>query len=294
MNTQPVGYKAKAFEARDLILFILIALGLNWIPAAPVIFGLVSLPTENTGPVLSIAATILILLANISPTLAAFIVTAMTEGRSGVKTLWGRFWNRNLSLKWLLVALLFIPTVRLVANLIYRTLDGQAYPFFHYSDIGAALVAFLIAFGKSGLTEEFGWRGYALPRLQARWNALTSSLIIGTLVTLWHVPAMLLSIGRLYQRNFWEYLGWMFMVSIIYTWIFNNTHGNILATVVFHAMVNTAVVWCCPDYATTAWYLYGSHALAAILIVVIFGPKNLVRQKPAEAIAQARVHAMSD
>jgi hypothetical protein len=43
-------------------------------------------------------------------------------------------------------------------------------------------------------------------------------------------------------------------------------------------MVNTAVVWCCPDYVTTAWYLYGAHTLAAILILVIFGPKNLVSQ----------------
>lgn len=204
------------------------------------------------------------------------------------------FEARNLSLKWLLVALLFIPAMRLVANLIYRTLDGQAYPFFDYSNIWTVLVAFIMAFGKSGLTEEFGWRGYALPRLQARWNGLTSSLIIGALATLWHVPAMLLSIGRLYQRNFLEYLCWMFMLSIVYTWIFNNTHGNVLATVVFHAMVNTGIVWCCSDYGTTPWYLYGSHALAAILIVVIFGSKNLVRQKHAAAVGQARVPVISD
>ena len=42
------------------------------------------------------------------------------------------------------------------------------------------------------LSEEIGWRGYALERLQTRWNALTSSLIVGLVWALWHLPLFMM------------------------------------------------------------------------------------------------------
>jgi membrane protease YdiL (CAAX protease family) len=213
------------------------------------------------------------------PALAALLMTAFTEEKSGVKALWKHFWNRNLSLRWLLVILLGYDAMRLVANLVARTLDGQAYPILDLPDPPWMILPFFLqAFILSGMGEEFGWRGYALPRFQAKWNALTSSMILGLLWVAWHIPFFFIHNQPLYQRNFWEWFPIILLSSIIYTWIFNNTKGSILAAALFHASFNSSIV-VLPTHASL-WYYYGSLLLAVMLIVIIFGPKNFMRQRP--------------
>jgi membrane protease YdiL (CAAX protease family) len=135
---------------------------------------------------------------------------------------------------------------------------------------------FLVAFIFNGLAEEFGWRGYALPQLQVRWNALVSSLILGILWASWHLPVFLIPGAPLYQTDFWTWAPWIILSSIFYTWIFNNTKGSVLAAALFHAMSNTRIVWCC---GSSIWHSYGVFLLAVVLIVFLFGAKNLVREQ---------------
>ena len=280
MNAQSVGYKAKAFEARNLAFFFLLVFGLNGIMWGSVsIFGL-KVPTSYADPVLPWL--LVALPVGGGPTIVAFLMTAITEGRSGVKALWGRFWNRNLSIKWLLVTLLILEGLNLAANLVARLVDGQPYPIVDTSSpLWTYIPLFLQAFVVSGMAEEFGWRGYVLPRFQAKWSALVSSLVLGPLWTCWHIPGFLIPGFPLYQRNFWEYALWVILMSIVYTWIFNNTKGSVLAAALIHASMNTPVVLI-PEQSSS-WYYYGILLLVVILIVVIFGPKSLVRQKPEPA-----------
>jgi membrane protease YdiL (CAAX protease family) len=278
VTTQTDGYKARAFEPRNLVFFFLLAFGLTWIAA--VLLGIFDpkMPTSITDPVILLFVFVGIPGA-FGPTLAAFLMTAITEGKSGVKALWRHFWNRNLSLKWLLVILLGYDALRLVANIIARTMEGQAYPIVNLSSpLWMIIPLFLQAFILSGMGEEFGWRGYALPRLQAKWNALASSIILGLIWASWHIPFFFIHNQPLYQRNFWEWAPVILLSSVIYTWIFNNTKGSILAAALFHASFNCSIV-VLPTHASL-WYYYGILLLAVILIVIIFGPKNFVRQRP--------------
>ena len=86
LNAQPVGYKATAFEARNLVFFFLLAFGLLWIPAVLLEIFDLKRPNNITDP----AAFLFVffgLLGSIGPTLAAFIMTGITEGKPGAKAL---------------------------------------------------------------------------------------------------------------------------------------------------------------------------------------------------------------
>ncbi len=263
MNTQTVEYKARAFELCHLAYFFLIVFGLQVIRYGLSLSGLLKEPTLRL---------LLITLASWAPTITAFVLMAITEGRAGIEALWRRFWNRDIRIQWLLVILLLIPAIWLTANLASRILDGQAYPLFDQPAL------FIPAFGIgiiNGLNEEFGWRGYVLPRFQAKWNALRSSLILGVIWASWHFGKWFVPENT--QENIWLFTLWITVNSIFLTWIFNNTKGSVLGAVLFHAMMNSAhvIFWCCGEL----WHYYAVYALAGILVVIFFGAKSLVRQR---------------
>ena len=269
MDTQLVGYKAKDFEGRNLAWFFLIVMGIPYLFIALFVLGILKYPT-NVGPGLGI----LFAVSQFLPLIAAFLVTGLTQGKPGVIALWKRFWNRNLSIKWLLVALLLNPASRLVASLIDRAVTGESYPVLIADFLPAFLLGIVI-----GIREEFDWRGYVLPRFQARWNALTSSLILGVIWAFWHVGSWLIPPGNPHRQGYFGWFAlWIICLSVFTTWIFNNTKGSVLAAVLYHAAATNGLVDCCSG--PWAWELVcGVTLLAAILVVVIFGPKNLVRQK---------------
>jgi len=284
METQTVGYKAKAFDARNLVFYFLIVFGLQALRYGLLITGVLENSTKKGPPsLLKNPGVIIQPLASWGPIIAAFLVTALTEGKTGVRSLWGRFWNRNMSARWLLVTLLFLPVLALVDNLVIRLLDGQNYPvFFNYDPVWTIITSFAFAFFSNGVLEEFGWRGYVLPRFQARWNALASSLILGVLWAVWHAGQWFVPGSNLYQRDFWLWSLGTILLTIIMTWIFNNTKGSVLAAALFHGTINTGIFAFLLD-----WRYYVIELLVVVLTVIIFGPKNLVRQEPEPAVILA-------
>ena len=97
------------------------------------------------------------------------MVTARTEGKAGLKHLWKRFWNRDLSWKWLLAILLFFPVKNLILRFSAQIFAGVSQPALEWLDQPWLLLPpFIASIINGGLSEEFGWRGYALPRFQAK------------------------------------------------------------------------------------------------------------------------------
>jgi len=145
-----------------------------------------------------------------------------------------------------------------------------------------ALVMFLV----NGLVngEEFGWRGFALPRLQARYSALTSSLILGGIWTLFHLPLFFTkgggAGGNMSQTPFIAFALIVLSGSVLVTWLFNNTRGSVLFAYLFHAAANT---W--PGiFASTAsggmifWIYAVLFSIVAILVIFLYGPSRLSRK----------------
>jgi membrane protease YdiL (CAAX protease family) len=83
--------------------------------------------------------------------------------------------------------------------------------------------------------EELGWHGYALPRVQVRLSALSAALIIGVIQTAWHLPLLISYPSAPLVPLILGYMG----LGILATWVFNNTLGSALMTMVLHASFNT-------------------------------------------------------
>jgi membrane protease YdiL (CAAX protease family) len=77
--------------------------------------------------------------------------------------------------------------------------------------------------------EELGWRGYALPRLQARYSPLAANLILGVLVAIWHL--------RWFMNGDLPvvYFPAIIAATILFGWIVNRTRGSVLLALLFHA-----------------------------------------------------------
>jgi membrane protease YdiL (CAAX protease family) len=102
-------------------------------------------------------------------------------------------------------------------------------------------IGFTFLFGP--FPEELGWRGYALDGLQERKSVLVSSLILGTIWAIWHIP--LFFMRGTFQSElgfgsiaFWQFMGSAILISIFFTWIYNNNNRSILSAMLFHFSIN--------------------------------------------------------
>jgi membrane protease YdiL (CAAX protease family) len=225
------------------------------------------------------------------PFFAALAMTGILEGKSGVKKLLSSLLVWRVGLRWWLVVLLLVPVLLLVAMGIY-VLQGGALGRFDPGQWYAVLLApvFALLFGPLG--EELGWRGYALPRLQRNYSALWSSVIVGVLWAFWHAPAYWAPAGTAISGQPVTLLavGWYVIftigISILHTWIYNNTKASVLLAVLFHAMYTSGLLFpLFPDISLKAlnqtvrvvaipiWVM-------AVLVIALFGAARLSR-KPA-------------
>ena len=90
------------------------------------------------------------------------------------------------------------------------------------------------------LGEEVGWRGYALPALQARYSALIASLILGVMWALWHLPVFFNPDTSYSDLPFFLFVAFLVPVAILMTWLFNSTAGSVFMAMLFHAVMNSA------------------------------------------------------
>jgi len=256
--------------------FVVLAFGFNWLLLLPALlgsFGWIDLPL----PVYALVA-----VAQFGPSVAAFWLAFHKEGRVGVKRLFFRAFDFHIPLKWL-AALLVIPNALSgLAMLLHFVLDGKLPAMPLLAQPLAILPTFLMIFFFYGaFPEEFGWRGYLLDRLQARWTALAASLVLGALWGLWHLPAFFINgVSQAYMPLV-PYLIWACAVSIIVTWIYNNTNGNLLAAMLFHASINFSIQLF-PVFEPVAGgdqrafiYLALLTILFSLIVIVIWAPGYL-------------------
>lgn len=219
---------------------------------------------------------------------AALVMTGITAGKAGLIALLRRFLIWRVGLGWYVVVLLGPAALSLIASG-FQFLWGSSPPDFanvyarQIFGSEASLWIFVLPFLLSQLLmngEEIFMRGYALPRLQARYNALVASLVLGVIWTAWHLPKFLTAGSNQSDASIWVYLIHTLALAILFTWIYNSTRGSLLLVTLFHAAYNTSAIFL-PDLETGIAGVV-VYWLATIIVILVAGPATLAGRKPAQ------------
>jgi membrane protease YdiL (CAAX protease family) len=169
------------------------------------------------------------------PNGVGLLVIGVAGGRAGLRQALGRATRWRFDIKWYVIPLLApIGTALLVIGL--NVLMGRGTPAF--APAGHLLPILLAALFTGALGEELGWRGVGLPGLQSLWNPLASSLILGLLWGLYHLPAFFLS--GLSQQNLplLPFIAAAIGISVLVSWTYNRTGGSLIPVFLCHFSFN--------------------------------------------------------
>jgi membrane protease YdiL (CAAX protease family) len=141
----------------------------------------------------------------------------------------------------------------------------------------------LVVYFVAGLGEELGWSGYAIEPMQARWDALRASLLLGVIWTAFHFIPLLQGDRALVWIAWWTLSA--VTLRVLYTWLYNNTGGSVFAVALFHAMANLAYVGPFLNFGPGGYPLEAQRiaslliTAAAVIVVVLWGPRTLARYR---------------
>ena len=237
----------------------------------------------------------------LSASISGVVITAVEDGRAGLKLMLGRLLKWRAGLGYWIFAFLFIIPVFLAGSTFNALFGGDPIDFSRMEPAFPILPMFITFFIVAGLGQELGWTGYLIPKLQSRHSALVSSIVRAILVAIWHLPLLLYSrhpqpaltdfpySGWIAQRGFLVTLAVMVLMftlpwSIFYTWMFNNTKGSLLLVSLLHA----SEIWVAylmmsaginPNNIDNYWSYGAVMMLVATAIVLMTGYQHLSQNR---------------
>ena len=226
----------------------------------------------------------------IGPLLSALIVLAVVEGRSGLADLGRRMLRWRVGVRWYVLAIA-IPLGATLAALGVNLALGSPVSALDGLDPWYLLIGLfflrLVNPLDGPMGEEPGWRGFALPRLQANRSPLVATLILGSIVAVWHLPLVFLP-GEDLAPIF--LLGTV-AVTFLFTWIYNHTGGSVLMTIIAHSaqgvIAFSALGFTGSDDSRMVVLLTASLCLVAVGLLV-FDRRSWRGRAPAECRIETR------
>jgi membrane protease YdiL (CAAX protease family) len=216
-----------------------------------------------------------------APSLAAILVAWLLPGGGGARALFRQLRRWRVNPIWYLIALLGPVPLLLTGNLIWAAL-GKPVVWFAQPGNVAFTIGALIA---GSLGEEFGWRGFAQPRLQQRVGALWAAIVIGALWSSWHLWPLFAPGGAslFLPSDVLQTYVRLIGTAVIYAWIYNSTGGSLLAVMVAHAGHNLVRSFI-PDPSNDPSHLQPLidavlYAVVAIVVVLVTNHRTLMARR---------------
>lgn len=222
------------------------------------------------------------LLGLFGPALAAVIVTAVTDGRPGVRALLARVVNWRVPVAWYVVAVGLPAVLALLAASLSAWLGPAVLQFGRLTALDFVLVVLVLG-------EELGWRGYALPQLLARFSPLIASLILGVLWAVWHLPLFFIAGTPQFRQPIVAFLIMTTAYSILLGWAFLHTRGSVLIATLFHGAINLSQGFFLAgtEPASRYWWLAVAYGGAAMGLAIVLGAR-LSRRRALAAVSPDR------
>ena len=212
------------------------------------------------------------------PFLAAYIMSRLIDGQAGAKNFWRKIWQWREGWQWYAFVFLVFPALYFL-GLAFIPGALANFPSLTTRDLISILPTFaLVMFGGGPFQEEPGWRGFLQPRLmerfrESRYPALKASLVVGVVWAFWHLPDFLTSqqhggpdAGLLpYYTQLPTFLVMVTLMSLIFTWLYNRTHGSVFMAILLHTVVNVL------DVTITRRYTLPAVADSELSRLIVWG-----------------------
>lgn len=194
------------------------------------------------------------LVGQFGPLFSVLILFGLFEEKQSLKKLFKRAINFKVGLFWFLFVIFLEPIVFIVSLIITMILGGDMPDFPDNSNwgmfVGNFIVGLFVGLIFGGLSEEIGWRGFMLPKLQQFTSPIIASFVIAICWTIWHLdPDYLVAAFTTGWSSFFEKsipgFGNRFLetlpFAVIMTYVFNRTNGNILLMIIMHSASNALI-----------------------------------------------------
>ena len=221
------------------------------------------------------------LIAQFGPSLAAVFLISITKGMDGIRRTVKSILNWRVNPWWTLLAFSFEPALFFSFTLFYWIKFGQ-FLYVNGSSLASSIAAFgltfVIGLFRWGLAEEIGWRGWMLPKLQSRMSPFKASITLAVVNTLWHIhPFSLVEIAVSregaylsgYFPEAFERLIITIPITLVQTFIFNNTNGSLLPMMIYHSASNTSYFFIAETFGIVETDFFKTAFLAAVVIIGI-------------------------
>lgn len=215
----------------SLPLFFVLLFAVCWIGTIPMVLS--SWSSAKLPPGVALLQVLMLF----GPGLVAIYAAGMNEGRLGIKNLLARFVKWRVNIIWYIIVLLGPVVLCIAARQISLLLGGNVPPLKSFPEVLSAFgTTFVIYFFLN--TEEFAWRGYALPKLKNRFGITKATFILGIIWGVFHLPLFLMKGGHPAGYPFHLYVLMTLAMTFTFSWVFINTNGSLLLVHILHQSLN--------------------------------------------------------
>lgn len=262
------------FDFKNIILFFLITYIWTW---SFWLFGVLDLAGVLIIPYELLR--VILIIGGFGPFFSSFLLSYLRKKKVGVKKLLKKGYHYKFKKVWYLPTIFLFPVILCAGFLLGILSTGTIPDVIYYTQPWMIVLDLIWIFFLGGpFQEEFGWRGYALEKLQTRWNSLISSLILGFFWGVWHLPLFYSKTSH-YGEPFLIFVAQSIILAIIFTWLYNNTGGSVLAVMIFHCMWNISIGLFPIQSFLNIIYIAIFLIITVLIIIIVYKPGTFVREQ---------------